>query len=182
MDDHRLYEIYKYRRISDRIATAGQPTEAQLAAIAKAGCTTVINLGLHDTAYALSDERSLVESLGIKYVYIPVRWDRPDKAALVRFCDVLEAHEDQDVFIHCKANLPNHTFNCRKLIPNSFFLFCCLFMNPHLLNHKIYLFCCKFAFLQPVSYCLFLAWNIPMPGCFFSGGYWSNLKFILQQF
>ena len=104
MDDHRLYEIYKYRRISDRIATAGQPTEAQLAAIAKAGCTTVINLGLHDTAYALSDERSLVESLGIKYVYIPVRWDRPDKAALVRFCDVLEAHEDQDVFIHCKAN------------------------------------------------------------------------------
>jgi protein tyrosine phosphatase (PTP) superfamily phosphohydrolase (DUF442 family) len=104
MDDSTFRDVYNYRRISEHVVTGGQPTEAQLAAIASAGCKTVINIGLHDADYALPDERGLVESLGMEYIYIPVIWDSPSKADLVRFCDALAARQDQDVFVHCAAN------------------------------------------------------------------------------
>jgi protein tyrosine phosphatase (PTP) superfamily phosphohydrolase (DUF442 family) len=105
MDDTSFRDIYNYRRVTDRLATGGQPTETQLAAIAKAGCKTVINLGLHDADYALPDEGTLVESLGMEYVHIPVQWDGPTRADLVQFCDALEARQGQDMFVHCAANM-----------------------------------------------------------------------------
>ena len=104
MDDSTFRDIYNYRRVSEHLATGGQPTKAQLAAIAEAGCKTVINLGLHDADYALPDEGALVESLGMEYVHIPVPWDGPTKANLAQFCDAMEAHQGQDIFVHCAAN------------------------------------------------------------------------------
>lgn len=104
MDDSTFQDIYNYIRVSERIATGGQPSEEQLAAIADAGCATVINLGLHDADYALPDERGLVESLGMEYIHIPVLWDRPTKADLAQFCETMEAYEDRDIFVHCAAN------------------------------------------------------------------------------
>ena len=70
MDDTAFQDVYNYIRVSEHIATGGQPTEAQLTAIAEAGCTTVVNLGLHDADYALPDEAGLVTSLGMAYVHI----------------------------------------------------------------------------------------------------------------
>ena len=105
MDDSALQDIYRYRRVSEHIATGGQPTEAQLAQVAKAGCTTVINLGLHDADYTLPDERGTVESLGLAYVHIPVIWEQPTQASLSRFGEVMQAHESEDLFIHCAANV-----------------------------------------------------------------------------
>lgn len=104
MDDSELTPILNYRRVSEHVATGGQPTVDQLRAVARAGCRTVINLGLHDADYALPDERGTVESLGMKYVHIPVRWDGPTRANLERFSAVMAAHEGQDVFVHCAAN------------------------------------------------------------------------------
>ena len=104
MDDSFFRDVYNYRRVSERIATGGQPTEKQLAAIAAAGCKTVINLGLHDADYALPDEGALVESLGMEYVHIPVLWDGPTRADLARFCDALETRQGQDILVHCAAN------------------------------------------------------------------------------
>jgi protein tyrosine phosphatase (PTP) superfamily phosphohydrolase (DUF442 family) len=98
MDDSTFQDIY------ERIATGGQPTEEQIAAIASAGCTTVINLGLHDADYALPDERGLVESLGMEYIHIPVLWEQPTEADLAQFGEVMQAHEDRDIFVHCAAN------------------------------------------------------------------------------
>jgi uncharacterized protein (TIGR01244 family) len=105
MDDRELRAIYNYRRASERIATAGQPTEDQLAAVAKAGCTVVINLGLHDADYALPDERARVESLGMAYIHIPVLWERPTTADLAQFQEALVRCADQDIFVHCAANV-----------------------------------------------------------------------------
>ena len=39
-----IEDIYNYRRISDRIATSGQPTEQQFGLIKQAGFTSVLNL------------------------------------------------------------------------------------------------------------------------------------------
>jgi protein tyrosine phosphatase (PTP) superfamily phosphohydrolase (DUF442 family) len=104
VDDSTFQDVYNYIRVSERIATGGQPSEGQLAAIANAGCTTVINLGLHGADYALPDERGLVESLGMEYIHIPVLWDRPTRADLAQFCETMATYEDRDIFVHCAAN------------------------------------------------------------------------------
>jgi protein tyrosine phosphatase (PTP) superfamily phosphohydrolase (DUF442 family) len=105
MDDRDLQDIHNYRRSSKHVATAGQPTETQLAAVAEAGCTAVINLGLHDADYALPDERGTVESLGLRYIHLPVLWEAPTHDDLERFWEILEAHEGEDIFCHCAANV-----------------------------------------------------------------------------
>jgi len=105
VDDSNLHGIYNYRRAEEHIATGGQPTVEQLAAVAAAGCSTVINLALHDADYSLPDERRLVESLGMSYVHIPVIWERPTREDLARFSETLRALEGQDLFVHCAANV-----------------------------------------------------------------------------
>ena len=46
--EEKLENIYNFVQISDRVATAGQPTEIQYPTIAAAGYQTVINLALTD--------------------------------------------------------------------------------------------------------------------------------------
>jgi protein tyrosine phosphatase (PTP) superfamily phosphohydrolase (DUF442 family) len=96
--------IHCYRRISDTIATAGQPTSDQFQAIAAEGFEVVINLGLKDADYALLDEQGLVESLGLVYEPIPVLWERPTPQDFDRFTDCMSRYEGKNLFIHCAAN------------------------------------------------------------------------------
>ena len=105
MDDSNLHAICNYRRAEEHIATGGQPTVEQLVAVAAAGCSTVVNLALHDAGYSLPDERRMVESLGMSYVHIPVIWERPTREDLARFSDTLRALQGQDLFVHCAANV-----------------------------------------------------------------------------
>ena len=102
--ENMLAGIYNYRRLTDRLATAGQPTEAELAALAQAGYEVVVNLALHDTEYSLPDERRTVEAFGMRYVHIPVGWTHPQRSDLERFFKVMEELPDKRVFVHCAAN------------------------------------------------------------------------------
>ncbi|HEX5127314.1 MAG TPA: hypothetical protein VFW00_11285, partial [Rhodocyclaceae bacterium] len=53
--------IRNYVAIDERLATSGQPSEAQLAELAREGFELVINLGLHDDPrYSLPDETGTV--------------------------------------------------------------------------------------------------------------------------
>jgi len=72
--------IYNYRKVDERHATGGQPTEEQLKAAAADGFETIINLATIDPRYSLKDEGAAVAALGMKYVHIPVPWDRPSEA------------------------------------------------------------------------------------------------------
>ncbi len=100
-----LKEIYNYLSLSDSVATAGQPTEEQIAAIAENGYELVINLGLADTEYALDNEEAVVKALGMEYVHLPIIWERPTRHDLERFFDVMDSSQDKKVFIHCAANM-----------------------------------------------------------------------------
>ena len=100
-----LKEIYNYLSLTESIATAGQPTEGQIAAIAENGYEVVINLGLADAEYALKDEGAMVRALGMQYIHLPVIWERPTKLDLERFFKVIKANQDKKVFIHCAANM-----------------------------------------------------------------------------
>ncbi|MEK7223569.1 MAG: protein tyrosine phosphatase family protein [Pseudomonadota bacterium] len=104
MDEDALQGIYNYRRLMDLIATAGQPSEEELAAVAHAGFEVVVNLALHDAEYSLPDERRTVESLGLRYIHIPVVWERPLRADLERFFDDMNELTGKHIFVHCAAN------------------------------------------------------------------------------
>lgn len=105
MSDPNLEEIYNYRHLTDRLATAGQPSEAQLAAVARAGFDVVINLALPTSDNALPDERGTVEALGMAYVAIPVIWEHPTRQDFQAFLRVMDRHRDEQVFVHCAANM-----------------------------------------------------------------------------
>jgi len=99
-----LEEIKNYRSVSPDLATAGQPTEAQIKEVAEAGFDAVVNLGLLDPRYCLPDEAGLVRSLGLEYFHIPVDFQAPLRGDLEKFFEAMAACDHKRVFVHCAAN------------------------------------------------------------------------------
>jgi protein tyrosine phosphatase (PTP) superfamily phosphohydrolase (DUF442 family) len=97
-------DIYNWRRLGDRLTTSGQPTEAQLRAIAALGADCVVNLGLHTHPKALADERASVTALGMDYVHQPVAFQNPTAEDLTAFCDLMDRLQDRTIHVHCIAN------------------------------------------------------------------------------
>jgi protein tyrosine phosphatase (PTP) superfamily phosphohydrolase (DUF442 family) len=96
--------IKNFLPIDDRIGSAGQPAEAELRDVAEAGYQAVINLGLLDPRYCLSDEAASVRSLGLDYHHIPVRFDAPTVGDFRAFVKAMDGCADRRVFVHCAAN------------------------------------------------------------------------------
>ncbi len=99
-----LEEIYHFAKLNDRLYTGGMPTAQQLEDASKAGVNIVINLALPDSKRALRDEQSIVRSLGMQYIGIPVIWEHPTRRELDEFMDTMDAHRDETLFVHCQAN------------------------------------------------------------------------------
>ncbi|MEI6356740.1 MAG: protein tyrosine phosphatase family protein [Verrucomicrobiota bacterium] len=104
MDDRNLTAIRNFRRIDDRIATGGQPTEAQLLVLAAAGFQSVINLALTTSTDALADEPASVRALGLAPLHIPVDFEAPNTEDHARFAAAMRAWRGRSVFVHCAAN------------------------------------------------------------------------------
>jgi uncharacterized protein (TIGR01244 family) len=91
--------------VGDDMFIAGQPTEAALLELHRDGVTTVINLRTpEEMKRAVSfDEEALVKTLGITYVYLPVR-GTPEfpyaPATLRRFSEAMESARGK-VLLHC---------------------------------------------------------------------------------
>lgn len=100
----KLENIKNFMSVTSKLATAGQPSEAQLHEIANAGFEVVINLGLLDPKYCLSDEASLVQSLGLEYHHIPVSFQEPNLNDLQNFFSVMNIVRNKKIFVHCAAN------------------------------------------------------------------------------
>ena len=58
----------------------------------------------------MPNEKEIVESLGIEYIHIPVKFDQPTTEDFDRFCDVMQAAQDRSIFVHCAANLRVSSF------------------------------------------------------------------------
>lgn len=100
-----IESILNFRRLDDRITTSGQPSEAQIAALAADGVTTVINLGLHSHERALPDEAASVAAAGMRYIHIPVPFDTPGEDHFVAFSQAMAATEGEQVHVHCIMNM-----------------------------------------------------------------------------
>jgi protein tyrosine phosphatase (PTP) superfamily phosphohydrolase (DUF442 family) len=105
MSTSAISGIYNYRPVTAGLATSGQPTEAQIAALAADGVKAIINLALHDDPrYSLRDEAGLVKSLGMEYIHIPIPFDAPAEADLLKFFDAMDRHSHSTLLVHCAAN------------------------------------------------------------------------------
>jgi uncharacterized protein (TIGR01244 family) len=96
--------VINWYRLDSRVTTSGQPTEADLCAIADLGVRHVINLALHSHEKALPDEAASVARLGMTYTHIPVDFQNPTDQDFARFCEACEATEGESVHVHCILN------------------------------------------------------------------------------
>jgi protein tyrosine phosphatase (PTP) superfamily phosphohydrolase (DUF442 family) len=104
MNPDTLNAIRNFRRLDERVATGGQPSESQLRDLAEAGFRSVINLALKTSPGALPDEGERVTALGLDYVHIPVDFTAPTASDYAQFVTAMQAREGQTVFVHCIAN------------------------------------------------------------------------------
>jgi len=108
--DDPLQQIRSYLRISDTLATAGQPAPEQFVAIRNAGYQVVINLAMPTSTNALPNEGEIVAELGMDYVHIPVVWKNPTANDLERFFAAMDSHQGRKVFVHCGMNMRVSSF------------------------------------------------------------------------
>jgi len=113
--ESNLEAILNFHQLSANIGTAGQPTQAQFADVKAANYSTVVNLAMHDSNNALPDEGGIVSSLGMTYIHLPVPWDAPSSSHVRKFLGLMEALEEEKVFVHCAANYRASVFTHRYL-------------------------------------------------------------------
>lgn len=95
----------RFAKVGDDLFIAGQPTERALREMKAQGVTTIINLRMPQEMNRVGfDEAALVEKLGMKYVYIPMRGGSGETsyspATLARFSEAMKS-ADGKVLLHC---------------------------------------------------------------------------------
>jgi protein tyrosine phosphatase (PTP) superfamily phosphohydrolase (DUF442 family) len=105
-----MKDIYNYQFLTERLSSSGMPKAEQMKAAAEAGTQIVINLAPSTVRDALPNEDALVESLGMKYIQIPVDWNHPIRQNLDDFFQAMDEHKDQKVLVHCQANYRASSF------------------------------------------------------------------------
>ena len=96
-----VQDILNFHEMTDDIAIGGQPTVSQLAQVADAGYSVVVNLAMHDSDNAIPEEGSVTASLGMSYIHIPVPSDAPTSGHVQKFFNVMDAFDGEKVFVHC---------------------------------------------------------------------------------
>ena len=97
---HGAADIEKFFKVSDNVATGGQPTPAQLTDLAREGYKTVICLREPGEFDAKSEEKAAAFQ-GLAYVSIPVDKEKPTPAEVDQFLAALSHPKAFPVFIHC---------------------------------------------------------------------------------
>ena len=105
-----MKDIYNYQFLNEKLSSSGMPTAEQMKEVAQAGTQVVINLALDTSPGALPNEAAVVESLGMKYVHIPVEWNNPTKQNLDDFFTAMDEHKEGKVLVHCQANYRASSF------------------------------------------------------------------------
>ena len=99
-----LEHIINYRKVSDTISTAGQPTRLELELLSENGFDTVINIAMDDSGGAIPEEEKIITGYGLTYHHIPVVWESPQQYQLDQFFDLMDTKKGQKTFVHCAKN------------------------------------------------------------------------------
>ena len=99
-----LETITNYIRVSDSIASSGQPQELEFKDIAQAGFEVVINLAMPNSENALPEEGYIVTARKMQYIHIPVPFEAPRPEHIKNFISVMNAFKGKKVWVHCVVN------------------------------------------------------------------------------
>ena len=94
----------QFAKFGDDVFIGGQPTERALRELKAQGVTTVVNLrSPQEMARVPFDEAALVKSLGMKYVYLPMRGtpELPYAPSAVKALAEAMNQADGKVLLHC---------------------------------------------------------------------------------
>jgi len=94
-----LPEIKNMQAVNDHIYRGAQPSSEGFKQLAKMGIKTVIDL--RDKPAQADREKQTVESLGMKYVGVPMSMHAPTDDQVAKALSVLNSTESAPVFLHC---------------------------------------------------------------------------------
>jgi tyrosine-protein phosphatase SIW14 len=100
-DEARYKELPNFHTVTQgKLYRGGQPKAGGLRKLSSLGVKTVINLRGDDEHEA--DEEREAKSLGMRYFNVPLSLGgRPTKEQIARVLSLVNAPEDQPVFVHC---------------------------------------------------------------------------------
>lgn len=90
------------RKINNELAIAGQITLEQLPQIAREGFKSVLNLRSPDENGFLSSEQQQVETLGLSYVNIPVKFETMNDEIITSVFNAIN-QLPKPVLVHCDS-------------------------------------------------------------------------------
>jgi len=89
-------------KISDSLFRGAQPRGEGVKELKNLGITTIVDLRGEDPG-KISWERQQAESLGIRFVSIPVSgWSPPSNEQVAQFLGIFRDHPKEKVFVHCR--------------------------------------------------------------------------------
>jgi len=106
-----LSEIRNYIEYSPTFASAGQPSQEQLALLPDAGFERVVYIAFSNSRGAIADEDAIVKELGMDYVQVPVIWDAPTPSDFYAFAGAMQREPARKTLLHCQANYRASAFS-----------------------------------------------------------------------
>jgi tyrosine-protein phosphatase SIW14 len=96
----KLAGVHNAGKVSEALLRGAQPSAQGLAELKKLGVTTIVDL--RGNRGPAARERAQAESLGMRFVNIPMRgWSAPDNAQVAQFLKLVQQDPTQKIFIHC---------------------------------------------------------------------------------
>lgn len=94
-------EIPAFAQVDEGLSRGGQPSPEGLRQLARQGVKTIVSLRYHSRE--MNEERQLAESLGMRWVNLPMwYWWRPSDKQIRRFLKITADPAQRPVFVHCR--------------------------------------------------------------------------------
>jgi len=101
-DKLRVAGLPNFGKIDDHLYRGAQPQASGLPALKKLGITTIVDLRSEDPSKSKWEQKH-VETLGIRFVHIPVSgWAPPSDPQVAEFLNIFRANPQERVFVHCR--------------------------------------------------------------------------------
>src|SRR5258706_513917 len=97
----KLPGIHNAGKINDSLFRGAQPHSEGIAELKKRGITTIVDLR-GEGREQIESERKQAESLGMRFVNIPVSgWSPPTNEQVAQFLSLFQNHNEK-IFVHCR--------------------------------------------------------------------------------
>jgi tyrosine-protein phosphatase SIW14 len=93
--------IQKFEQVNEHLYRGAQPGEQGFRALAKMGVRTILDLRYKNEQSHW--EKRVVESLGMRFVTIPMDMHAPTDGEMAHVLSLLNASEGWPVFVHCEG-------------------------------------------------------------------------------